>query len=145
MEIRELAEKYKLTKDDFWNLKKGAVSVWIIKHDACEKIASIEKIKIEKIKVLNSEWNFCRLLIIASKGEVKVMTIGEALLNTDEGIKQTAKGTTKKGNCESQYIGSMAEKRGVDRAVLKLIDAYQYGIYSDAEADSFEKKDYQKE
>jgi hypothetical protein len=33
----------------------------------------------------------------------------------------------------------MAEKRGVDRCILKLINAYEYGIYSEEEADSFKK------
>jgi len=34
----------------------------------------------------------------------------------------------------------MAEKRLKDRLTLKLISAYEYGIYSDTEADSFKKK-----
>ena len=38
------------------------------------------------------------------------------------------------------YIASMAEKRGIDRCVLKLINAYQYGIYSEVEADDFKKE-----
>ena len=33
----------------------------------------------------------------------------------------------------------MAEKRCIDRCILKLINAYEYGIYSDSEADSFKK------
>ena len=33
----------------------------------------------------------------------------------------------------------MAEKRGVDRCILKLINAYEYGVYSDSEADNFKK------
>ena len=34
----------------------------------------------------------------------------------------------------------MAEKRLKDRLVLKIINAYEYGIYSDVEADDFKKK-----
>ena len=33
----------------------------------------------------------------------------------------------------------MAEKRGIDRCVLKLINAYEYGVYSEVEADNFKK------
>ena len=44
MDIKQLAEKYGLIKDDFWELKKGKRSVWIITHDACEKIAVQENI-----------------------------------------------------------------------------------------------------
>ena len=34
----------------------------------------------------------------------------------------------------------MAEKRGIDRCILKLIRAYQYGISSEVEADDFSEK-----
>ena len=34
----------------------------------------------------------------------------------------------------------MAEKRLKDRLTLKLINAYEYGIFSDSEADSFKNK-----
>jgi hypothetical protein len=141
MNIKELGLKYKLdNQKDVWELpaKKGT---WIITHDAVEKIMAIENIAVEKIEVLNSEWDFCRLLVTCSNGDKKVTTIGEALLNQSVKIGETRSGQPKyKGNCESQYIGAMAEKRGIDRAVLKLIDAYQYGIFSDVESDTFSQK-----
>ena len=34
----------------------------------------------------------------------------------------------------------MAEKRGIDRCVLKLVNAYQWGVYSEVEAEDFERK-----
>ena len=155
MTIKDLQTKYKLRADDFWELKQGYKPIWIIRHEAVEKIMAVEGIEVYSIDVLNTEWNFCRLrikLCLPAKGKDKckiVMTIGEALLNENTVInvrkkfnKKTQKWyeqETKKGNCESQYIGAMAEKRGIDRAVLKLINAYEYGIYSDVEAESFEK------
>ena len=39
-------------------------------------------------------------------------------------------------------MGCMAEKRGIDRCVLKLIHAYEYGISSEVEADDFAKPTY---
>ena len=36
----------------------------------------------------------------------------------------------------------MAEKRGIDRCVLKLINAYEYGIKSEEEADDFKQQAY---
>ena len=123
MNINELVKKYELTKDDCWNLQRGGKSMWIITHDGVEKIAAIENILVNDIKVLNSERDFMRVLVYASKGEKKIITVGEAM----------------KGNCVSNYIGCMAEKRGIDRAVLKLIDAYQYGIFSDSESDDFKR------
>ena len=121
MNINELAEKYNLRKDDFWEHKQAG---WIIKHDACEKIASIEGITLAEIKVLNSEKDFARFLITMSVGDKKVTSVGEA--------------DTK--NSFNNYIGSMAEKRGIDRCVLKLIKAYEYGVYSDVEANDFKKE-----
>jgi len=37
------------------------------------------------------------------------------------------------------YPYAIAEKRLKDRLTLKLINAYEYGIYSDSEADGFSK------
>ena len=119
--MKELAEKYDLNKDDFW--KHAQSGKWIISHDAVEKIANVEKIIMGPPTILSSERDFCRLVVSAKKGEAVVWTIGEA----------------DSGNCQNKYFGAMAEKRGKDRAILKLINAYEYGIYSDVEADSFRK------
>jgi len=122
MEIKDLATKYKLDpKTDFWKHKQSGK--WIITHDACEKIASIENIVMTDWKTLNSERDFCRFLITMSKGDKVITSIGEA----------------SKENCQSRYYGMMGEKRGIDRCILKLINAYEYGIYSDSEADNFKK------
>ena len=53
--------------------------------------------------------------------------------------KVTTVGEADSKNCMSGYKGMMAEKRGIDRCVLKLINAYEYGIYSDVESDDFKK------
>jgi hypothetical protein len=141
MNINELVNRYKLTKNDAWQLPQNK-NLWIIKHSAIEKIMSFENIIIENINVVTSEWNFCRLVVTAVIKDRKIITIGEALLNTDEVIKTNKKGQqVTKGNCESQYIGAMAEKRGIDRAVLKLINAYEYDIKSECEADEFQQGD----
>ena len=127
MEIKDLASKFNLDpKNDFWKHKQSGK--WIITHDACEKIASMENIILAKWETLNSERDFCRFLItmampMKDSAEKLISSIGEA----------------SKENCQSKYYGSMAEKRGVDRCILKLINAYEYGIYSDSEADSFKK------
>ena len=119
--LKELAKKYKLNKNDFWLHKQSGN--YIITHSAVEKIQAIEGIEIVDFKVLNSEQGFARFLITMAKDNKKVTTIGEA----------------DSKNCVSGYKGMMAEKRGVDRCVLKLINAYEYGIYSDSESDDFKK------
>ena len=121
MNIKELSRKYNLTKEDYWQESRS--KKWIISHDACEKIADMEGIIFGPPQVLNSEQNFVRMVISAKKGEVLMWSVGEA--------------DTK--NCKNLYFGAMAEKRGKDRVILKLINAYEYGIYSDVEADNFQK------
>ena len=122
MEIKDLAEKYNLDKAvDFWKHKQSGK--WIITHDACEKIASMENIQIADWVTEISERDYARYRITMGMKDKLITSIGEA----------------GKENCQSRYYGSMAEKRGVDRCILKLINAYEYGIYSDSEADSFKK------
>ena len=123
MRIKELAKKYNLGKNDFWELKRGSKSMWIITHDAIEKIAIIENIQLTNFEVLNTDVDFARFLITMQKGDKSIVSVGEA--------------STK--DCTSNYYGCMAEKRGIDRCVLKLINAYEYGIYSDVEADAFKQ------
>ena len=121
MNIKELSKKYNLTKEDYWQESRS--KKWIITHDACQKIGDMEGIIFGPPQVLNSEQNFVRMVISAKKGDVLMWSIGEA--------------DTK--NCKNLYFGAMAEKRGKDRVILKLINAYEYGIYSDVEADNFQK------
>mgnify|MGYP003110691180 CR=1 FL=1 len=131
MTITQLAEEYGLSKEpnvDFWHHKQSGQ--WIITHNAIEKIATSEKIELVDWETLNSERDFCRFKITMKMRNRVVTTIGEA----------------DKSNCMSKYLGAMAEKRGIDRAVLKLINAYQYGISSEVEADDFKnpEKGFQK-
>lgn len=130
MEIKDLAKKYNLDpKSDFWKHKQSGK--WIITHDACEKIASMEGIHIgwnkvtgdPLLNVITNEPELVRLIVTMTNGNAFVTTSGEA----------------GKLNCQSKYYLNMAEKRGVDRCILKLINAYEYGIYSDSEADAFKK------
>jgi hypothetical protein len=121
MNIKELAKKYELVEGDFWNHKQSGQ--WILTHDAVEKIATKEGIRLVNIETLNSEPDLVRFLITMVKDEVTITSVGEADRN----------------NCFSQYLGCMAEKRGVDRCVLKLINAYEYGISSEVEAEDFKR------
>ena len=42
-------------------------------------------------------------------------------------------------NTRMPYWWAMAEKRGKDRVILKLIGAYEKGLYSEVEADSWDR------
>ena len=121
MDMKELAKKYNLTESDYWQESRS--KKWIISHDACEKIADMEGIIFGPPQILNSEQNFVRMVISGKKGDVLIWSVGEA----------------DNKNCKNLYFVAMAEKRGKDRVILKLINAYEYGVYSDVEADDFKK------
>jgi hypothetical protein len=124
MKIKQLAEKYKLSKDDFWELKRGTRSMWIITHDACEKIAAQENIQFGAPTIYRDSNQDVAIVGDAKRGNKIIWSTGEASPK----------------NCKAPYAFAMAEKRLKDRLVLKLIDAYQYSIYSDSEADNFKKQ-----
>ena len=125
MNIKELSKKYNLTKDDYWQEPRS--KKWITTHDTCEKIASIENIIIQPPQIINSEKDLVRMIVVAKKGDKVMWADGEA----------------DSTNCKINYKFAMASKRAIDRVILKLIDAYQYGIYSEVEADDFKKPKYE--
>ena len=159
MNIKELAEKYELQKDDFWELRKNS-GKWIITHDACEKIAEIEGIvfdppvivsyqptiitengeKVQQVKWGKQFWKPAWAGTCQKKtGDVAMIVTGYKTDNPDYKIWTT--GEANALNCTAEYYMAMAEKRAKDRVILKLINAYEQGIYSDVEADDFQKHD----
>ena len=160
MNIKELAEKYDLGKDDFWELRKNS-GKWIITHDACEKIAQVEGIVFDPPTIVSYEptiitengekvmkptkwgtqtWKPAWAGTCQKKtGDVAMIITGYKKDNPDYKIWTT--GEANSVNCTAEYYFAMAEKRGKDRVILKLINAYEFGIYSDVEADNFVKHD----
>ena len=124
MKIKEIAQRYNLTKDDFWELKRGASSMWILTHDACEKIAAKENIQFGAPTVFRDSNQDVAMVGDAKRGNKIAWSTGEASPK----------------NCKAPYPFAMCEKRLKDRLTLKLISAYEFGIYSDVEADNFKKK-----
>tara|TARA_Y100000310_G_C20434235_1_gene692952 strand:- start:420 stop:812 length:393 start_codon:yes stop_codon:yes gene_type:complete len=127
MNIKDLADKYSLERDDFWELPQKK-DTWILTHNAVEKIINQENIEVTDWETLNSEVDLVRFKITMSMtsedGDIRtVTTIGEA----------------DRKNCFAKYLGCMAEKRGIDRGALKLISAYEYGVFSEVEAEDFKK------
>ena len=159
MNIKELADKYELGKDDFWELRKNS-NKWIITNDACEKIAVTEGIvfdppeiisytptiitengeKVQKVMYGKQTWKPAWAGTCQKKsGDVAMIITGYKQDNPDYKVWTT--GEASGDNCSMNYPSAMAEKRGKDRIILKLINAYEYGIYSDVEADDFGKQD----
>ena len=118
--IKKFKEDYKLDGTDFWQLKRGNKGTWIIKHNALEKVAAQENI-MWKLEVLNFSPDVV-VKCIATSGDRVIESIGES----------SAKNTM------NSYPYAMAEKRAVDRCILKLLNAHAY-LYSEAEADDFKE------
>ena len=159
MNIKELAEKYELGKDDFWELRKNS-GKWIITHDACEKIAQVEGIifdppvivnyqpttvtengeKVQQVRYGKESWKPAWAGTCQKKtGDVAMIVTGYKQENPEYKIWTT--GEANALNCTNEYLFAMSEKRAKDRLILKLINAYEYAIYSDVEADDFTKRD----
>jgi len=120
--IDNFKNKYKLEAGDFWELKQKA-GTWIITHKACEKIAYIEGYRY-KIEVLNFNPDaLIKCTGSTSDGSITIETLGEASPK----------------NTHNQYPYAMAEKRAVDRCILKLANAYGY-IYSAEESEDFKEE-----
>jgi hypothetical protein len=123
MKIKQLVDKYKLTKNDFWEFKRGGQSMWIITHDACEKIAAQENIQFGAPTIYRDSNQDVAIVGDAKRGNKVLWSTGEASPK----------------NCKAQFPWAMAEKRLKDRLILKLISAYEYGVFSESEADAFKK------
>ena len=130
-QIIKIADKYKLSlpkspadkNADIWCVGKN----FILKHDALTRIAKVEGIifhqpQITEIKSDNKYYGF--------------MMIGEAEL---DGMKIWTTADSTKENTMAKYYINMCEKRLRDRLTLKLLDLYEYGLYSDVEAEDFKK------
>ena len=127
MNISDLGKKYKLDgKVDVWKCHND----WILTHDAITKIAHMENIKLSKIESIYQSETSCRFLITMVKEDKDGNVIASI----------TSVGEADNRNSKNNYYGSMAEKRGIDRCVLKLINAYEYGVFSEVEADDFKKE-----
>jgi len=130
-QIIKIADKYNLSlpkspadkNADIWCVGKN----FILKHDALTRIAKVEGIifhqpQITEIKSDNKYYGF--------------MMIGEAEL---DGMKIWTTADSTKENTMAKYYINMCEKRLRDRLTLKLLDLYEYGLYSDVEAEDFKK------
>ena len=118
--IEKFKTEYNLKGEDFWDLKRGKKPVWIIKHNALERVAMQDKITWQ-LSVLSFAPDVV-VKCVATKDEAKVESLGESSPK----------------NTMNQYPYAMAEKRAVDRCILKLLNAHAY-LYSESEADDFKE------
>jgi hypothetical protein len=93
---------------NFWQVEGET----FVHHSTLERIAGKAKITFDPPVVLRAERDEAVLLVVGRMGERVEWSIGEALV----GVNYHAPGS------EPAYAYAMAEKRGKDRVILKLIE-----------------------
>ena len=111
------------TEEDIFRMPLGGKQVAIITRTGIEKIQYNNGIKVEFAWIAMQK-DYAVIKAIATKGDVTIETFGSALYGQG-------------GNCRSNYVAEMAEKRALARAVLKLSGAYKYGVFGEDESDDF--------
>ena len=134
--IKAIAKKYDLNVEvDFWTIGNN----WIITHDAVTKIAEIEAIEFDepKVEIIHDTEAFYG---VAMWGKGRIIRIDEDGNDFTKEVWTTADATRDNVRGKGGYFFNMCEKRWQDRLVLKLLNLYEYGLYSDVEADDFKQQ-----
>lgn len=115
--IEAVRQQYDLRKDDFWELpqKKGS---WCVKHAALEIVAAKAGIVFDMPQVLEAkgEAGIAAVCVRGTMGNRSMWSIGEC----------------NPKNNRNAYPWAMAEKRAVDRVILKLVGIHGL-VYSEDE------------
>lgn len=97
-------------------------TTWVVKHKALERIAALTGIVFDRPAVIenNAADKIAVMCVFGQLGDRTEWSIGECAPY----------------NNKNQYPYAMAEKRGKDRVILKLLNAHG-ALYSEDEADDF--------
>ena len=124
--LHELAKDNDLKGEDKYTLVKGETEIPIIKRSGIEKIQYKENIVV-KFDWISMSKDYACIKATATKGDVTIESYGSAWHGQG-------------GNCMSNYVAEMAEKRSLSRVVLKMVGAYKYGVMGEDEADEFKRQ-----
>lgn len=123
--VEAIRVEYDLDRDSFWELpqKKGT---YCVKHAALEVVAAKAGIKFDMPQILEAHGGegVAAVCVQGSFQDRFVWSIGEA---------------SPKNN-KNAYPWAMAEKRAIDRVILKLIGIHGL-VYSDAEGDFSDRQE----
>ena len=111
-----------LLPEDTYKHKKGFYT--IITRTGIEKIQRAKDINVT-FDIVKIDKDYAAVKAYGVLNGRKVETFGEA----------------SPANCTSSYYLMLAEKRALSRVVLKLVNAYEFNIYGQDEADDFKKQE----
>ena len=116
------------TKEDIFEMPLGGKKVAIITRTGIEKIQYNNDIIVSfNAEVLKEDFAVMKATATKDNYNGAIETYGSALMGQG-------------GNCRSNYVAEMAEKRALARAVLKLSGAYKHGVYAEDESDDFKQR-----
>ena len=119
-DVAKFMREYEVAADEIWPVPGG--KSYAIKHSALERIANARKIEFQPPTIIESD------------GANGVATIVVTAVMDD--IIEWSFGEASPRNNKNAYPFAMAEKRGKDRCILKLLKAHG-AIYSEDEAEDF--------
>lgn len=116
--VSETLKKYGFGKDAAWDCH----GVFVVYHRVLEQIAAQAGIAFDPPQIIEAkgEQGIAAVCVVGRMGDKAIWSIGEAAPK----------------NNKNAYPWAMAEKRAVDRVILKLIGIHGL-VYSEEEADDF--------
>lgn len=117
--ITDFMAEHKIANDEIWEVHG---SQWVVKHKALERVAIEKGITWDRPAMIEHDAanKIAVICVFGTLGQRTEWSIGEA----------------SPANNKNAYCYAMAEKRGKDRVILKLLNGYG-ALYSEAEADEF--------
>lgn len=114
-QLRKLFEANGLTKDDIFVHRNFT----IVKRSGIERIQAAQNIEV-KFEVVQCDRDFVAIKAFAWKrgdSQRRIETFGSA----------------SKENCVSKHLVEVSEKRALSRAVLKICNLYEHGVFGEDE------------
>jgi|SRR5687768_4286235 len=120
--VMDFMSKYKIDSDEVWEVHGSS---WVVKHKALERVATEKGIVWDRPAIIEHDAanKIAVICVFGSLGDRKEWSIGEA----------------SPANNKNSYCYAMAEKRGKDRVILKLLSG-SGELYSETEADEFTQR-----
>lgn len=117
--VLDFMKEFKVEKDEIWEVHG---SQWVVKHKALERIAAEKGIVWDRPAMIEHDAanKIAVICVFGKLGDRTEWSIGEA----------------SPANNKNAYCYAMAEKRGKDRVILKLLNGHG-SLYSESEADEF--------
>lgn len=118
--IEAIRKEYDLSTDDFWQLPQSK-KTWCVKHSALEVVAAKAGIVFDMPQIIeaNGGGGVAAVCVRGTFKDRAIWSIGEA----------------NPKNSRNAYPWAMAEKRAIDRVILKLVGIHGL-VYSEEEIDS---------